>query len=127
LNDNFFELGGHSIIAVRLMIEIEYLKKIRLPLAVLFTNPTLVQLAQVIDNEASGELWKSIIPISESGTKAPMYFAHGVSGNVFKYHTLGKLLDSSLPSYGLQARGLNGIDKPFSDLKEMAAYHTQEF
>lgn len=126
LNDNFFELGGHSIIAVRLMIEIEYLKKIRLPLAVLFTNPTLVQLAQVIDNEASGELWKSIIPISESGTKAPMYFAHGVSGNVFKYHTLGKLLDSSLPSYGLQARGLNGIDKPFSDLKEMAAYHTQE-
>lgn len=126
LSDNFFELGGHSIIAVRMMIEIEHLKNIRLPLAVLFTNPTIGQLALLVDNEASSEMWQSVAPIRTSGNKKPFFFAHGVSGNVFKYHALGKLLNEDVPSYGLQARGLNGIDQPYNDLEEMAEYHVKE-
>ncbi|MEO8150318.1 MAG: amino acid adenylation domain-containing protein [Bacteroidia bacterium] len=126
VHDNFFDLGGHSIIAVRMMIEIEKLKDMRLPLAVLFTNPTVEKLATVVDSEVEGDIWRSIAPIRTSGSKKPFFFAHGVSGNVFKYHALGQLLDADVPSYGLQAKGLNGIDTPFSDMDEMAEYHINE-
>jgi thioesterase domain-containing protein len=36
------------------------------------------------------------------------------------------LLDADVPSYGLQAKGLNGIDTPINDLDEMAEYHIKE-
>ncbi len=126
VRDNFFDLGGHSIIAVRMMIEIEKMKDMRLPLAVLFTNPTIEKLAKVVDSEIQSDIWRSIAPIRTTGTKKPFFFAHGVSGNVFKYHALGQLLDADVPSYGLQAKGLNGIDTPFSNLEEMADYHIDE-
>lgn len=126
IHDNFFELGGHSLIAVRLMIEIEKIKGVKLPLAILFTNPTIEQLATEVDAEASSEVWRSITPIKISENKTPVFFAHGVSGNVFKYYTLGRLLDVNVSVYGLQARGLNGVDKPFYSIEEMAEYHIKE-
>ncbi|MBK8847624.1 MAG: amino acid adenylation domain-containing protein [Bacteroidetes bacterium] len=133
-NDNFFDLGGHSLMAVKLMIEIEKSTGKRLPLAILFTHPTIELLANVIDNVVSIEkpnapeedVWRSLTAIRETGNRPAMFFAHGVSGNVFKYYALGKLLDDEIPVYGLQAKGLNGIDKPFYDIIEMAKYHIAE-
>lgn len=133
-SDNFFDLGGHSLMAVKLMIEIEKVTGKRLPLAILFTHPTIELLANVIDNVVLDEktntpqedVWRSLTAIRETGNRPAMFFAHGVSGNVFKYYALGKLLDDEIPVYGLQAKGLNGIDKPFYDIVEMAKYHIAE-
>lgn len=125
---DFFELGGHSLLAVRMMVELEKLTGIKLPLAVLFTNPTISQLSVLYDqpDENEGTLWKPLVVIKESGNRYPLYFAHGISGNVFKYHSLANLLDADQPSYGLQAIGLNGKEEPFRDMESMAAYHVNE-
>ncbi|MBL7923171.1 MAG: amino acid adenylation domain-containing protein [Bacteroidia bacterium] len=123
LEDNFFELGGHSILAVKIIVELERMTGKKMPLAVLFSSPTIAELSRLYENQEEEELWSPIVPLREGGINKPFFFAHGISGNVFKYHALAQRLHGSQPSYGLQAYGLNGKDTPFHDLKEMAAYH----
>ena len=126
LDDDFFLLGGHSLLAVRMMVDLERTIGVKLPLAVLFTNPTIRKLSKLYDSPIDELVWNPLVTIKSSGTRNPIYFAHGISGNVFKYYELAQLLDADQPSYGLQAVGLNGIDKPLSTMKEIAAYHVKE-
>jgi amino acid adenylation domain-containing protein len=124
LDDNYFELGGHSILAVKMVVDMEKETGIRLPLAVLFTNPTVRKLSALYEQPAhEADVWSPIVPIRTNGKRNPLFFAHGVSGNVFKYHAVGNLLQPDQPSYGIQAFGLNGTDTPFRKMEEMAAYH----
>ncbi|MBK9399632.1 MAG: amino acid adenylation domain-containing protein [Bacteroidetes bacterium] len=125
LDDNFFEQGGYSILAVKLMVDLEKETGIRLPIAVLFTHSTIRKLSSLYDKPAEEDVWSPIVTIKEEGKRKPMYFVHGVSGNVFKYFALGKLLHPDQPSLGLQGFGLNGKDIPFTNMEEMAAYHIE--
>ncbi len=125
-NDNFFELGGHSLLAVKVMVELEQATGIKMPLAVLFTNPTVRGLSQEFEKPQGNERWDALVTIKDTGSLNPIYFVHGISGNVFKYHLLAQLLDQDQPSYGLQAVGLNGIDEPFTNMELMAEHHVEE-
>lgn len=126
LDSDFFELGGHSLLAVKMVVDLEKITGIKLPLAVLFTYPTIRKLAKLYQTQPEEKLWNPLVIIKESGSRNPLYFAHGISGNVFKYHLLANILSPDQPSYGLQAVGLNGIDEPFDNMEEMAAYHIQD-
>lgn len=126
LDDDFFELGGHSILAVKIMVDLEKMTHMKLPLAVLFTSPTIRKLSELYERPASEEHWNPIVPLKTTGTNKALYFAHGISGNVFKYHALAQRLESDQPGYGLQAFGLNGKDVPFREMSAMAAYHVKE-
>lgn len=126
LDDNFFEMGGHSLLAVKLMVDLEKETGIRLPIAILFTNPSVRKLSKYFEKPTGENLWTPLVPIKDTGKRKPIYFVHGVSGNVFKYFLLGKLLHPEQPSYGLQAFGLNGTDVPYTNMEEMAAYHVEE-
>jgi len=126
LDDDFFELGGHSILAVKIMVDLEKLTRLKLPLAVLFTSPTVRKLSMLYESPETEEHWNPIVPLFTTGKNKPLYFAHGISGNVFKYHALAQRLGHDQPSYGLQAYGLNGKDTPFHDMTEMASYHVEE-
>ena len=123
LDDDFFQLGGHSILAVKIMVDLENMMNKKLPLAVLFTSPTIRALSSLYEQQDDEKIWNPIVPLREGGINKALYFAHGISGNVFKYHGLGQRLRGSQPSYGLQAYGLNGVDTPFHDIQQMAAYH----
>ena len=125
LDDDFFELGGHSILAVKIMVDLEKLMQVKLPLAVLFSSPTIRKLSVLYESPETEEHWNPIVPLKNTGLNKPLYFAHGISGNVFKYHALAQRLAHEQPSFGLQAYGLNGVDTPFHDIKEMATYHIE--
>ena len=63
-HDNFFELGGHSLLATRLAWEV------KVPVATIFTSPTLAELARAIeDNERGGEVMPPIVPIPRDGPR----------------------------------------------------------
>ncbi len=57
VHDNFFALGGHSLVAIRLLGRIAKTFGTRLSLRALFENPTVAQLAVVVE---SGESTKQV-------------------------------------------------------------------
>ncbi|UFH45637.1 amino acid adenylation domain-containing protein [Flavobacterium galactosidilyticum] len=120
---NFFEIGGHSIVAVKVMNEIEKETGKRLPLSSLFQSSTIEKLAQLLEDKTTIIGWDSLVPIKPNGTKTPLYMVHGAGLNVLTFNALAKNLDEDQPVFGLQAKGLNGIDEPFGTIEEIASYY----
>ena len=126
LDENFFELGGHSLIAVQVMTRLEKQTGRRLPLATLFEYPTIRALAELIREKDKPVSWESLVPIKPTGTRQPLYIVHGAGLNVLLFNAVAQNLHPDQPVYGLQARGLNGIDEPFRSIEAMAAYYVDE-
>ncbi|MHA4895877.1 amino acid adenylation domain-containing protein [Pedobacter sp. PWIIR3] len=124
--DNFFELGGHSLTAVKVMTMIEAETGKRLPLAILFEHSTIERLALSLYLDGKSVTWDSLVPIKPKGTKVPIYIVHGAGLNVLLFNTLATHMDPEQPVYGLQARGLNGIDEPLDRIEAIAAHYISE-
>lgn len=120
---NFFDLGGHSLIAVKIMIDLERKTGQRLPLASLFTYPTVEKLTLLLQMDGKSITWDSLVPIKPYGSKTPLYIVHGAGMNVLLFNALATNMDADQPVFGLQAKGLNGIDKPAESIEEMAAHY----
>ena len=80
--DNFFELGGHSLLAVSLFAHIEKAFGKTLPLAILFTSPTIEQLARILQRDEPSVPWSALVPIQPHGAKPPLFFMHSGGGHV---------------------------------------------
>ena len=124
--DNFFELGGRSLVAVQIMSRIEKLTGKRLPLATLFEHSTIAQLAVRVKVDSKSITWDSLVPIKPKGSKMPLYIVHGAGLNVLLFNALAMNMDAEQPVYGLQAKGLNGIDEPLDVMEEIAANYIAE-
>jgi Thioesterase domain len=98
----------------------------RLPIATLFQAPTIAELASVLSREHWTPPWQSLVAIQPSGTARPIFMVPGVGGNVLFFAQLAKLLGPNQPSYGLQARGLDGKESPFTSIPEMASHYIAE-
>jgi len=125
-DEDFFEIGGHSMIAVTLMVKIEKELGTRLPLAVLFDHGTIHEMALLIDKKAEPVSWGSLVPIRSKGAKKPLYLIHGAGLNLLLYTTIVSHLDPDQPVFGLQAKGLDGVDEPLYSIEEIAAYYNEE-
>lgn len=121
--DNFFELGGHSLIAVKVMARIEKETGKRLPLAILFENSTVEKLALILGMDGRSITWDSLVPVKPKGTKMPIYIVHGAGLNVLLFNTLANHMDADQPVYGMQAKGLNGVDEPLNRMEDIAAHY----
>ncbi|MGA3015296.1 MAG: thioesterase domain-containing protein, partial [Bacteroidales bacterium] len=51
---------------------------------------------------------------------------HGLGLNVLLYTTVINFLDPEQPVYGLQAKGLNGVDEPLDSMEKIASYYISE-
>jgi amino acid adenylation domain-containing protein len=133
-SDNFFDLGGHSLLAIRMFSEIERQLGSSLPLAILLQQQTIAQLAQTIDlaatpteTTARPQAWDSIVTIEPGSTsQPPLFLIHEMSGNVLFYQQLVNYLGGTRRIYGLQPRGLDGIEVPIADVSVMAANYIDE-
>jgi len=126
VRDNFFDLGGHSLLALKIMNAMEQATGTRFPMALLFRAPTIEQLAEVLGQEGCEVRWDSLVAIQPGGTRPPFFAVPGVGGNVLVFARLSRMLGADQPFYGLQARGLNGEETPFTDVGEMAAHYIRE-
>jgi thioesterase domain-containing protein/acyl carrier protein len=126
IHDNFFDHGGHSLKAAHLFFLLEQVYGRRLPLATLFQAPTIAELASVLSQEHWTPPWQSLVAIQPSGSSIPIFMVPGVGGNVLVFARLAKLLGPNQPCYGLQARGLDGEQAPFTSVPEMASHYIAE-
>jgi amino acid adenylation domain-containing protein len=126
VHDNFFDLGGHSLKAVQLLSHLEKLYGRRLPLAVLFDAPTVARMAALLAESAWESAWECLVAIQPTGSAAPLFLVPGVGGTTLVFGKLARLLGPDQPVYGLQARGLDGKDKPFTSVVEAATHYLSD-
>ncbi|RKI48186.1 alpha/beta fold hydrolase, partial [Corallococcus sp. AB049A] len=107
VRSSFFELGGHSLLAVRMVAVVRERLGQTIPLSVLFQQPTVEQLAQVLRDDS--QAWTPLVPLERGEpNQRPLFLVHPGGGNVLAYSELARRLGPSLPVYGLQSRGLDG-------------------
>jgi amino acid adenylation domain-containing protein len=125
IEDDFFELGGHSMLAVRMVSEIERRTGIALPLAALFQKATISHLSEFLRNPAASAPTSALIPLAKGSDLAPLFCIHPAGGTVFCYRDLAAHFEGRRAVYGLQARGVDGLDQPHQTVEEMAEYYAQ--
>nr|WP_254367134.1 amino acid adenylation domain-containing protein [Paraburkholderia sp. NMBU_R16] len=101
-HDHFFELGGHSLSAVRLLSRIRDAMQLEVPLAELFSHPTLAGFAAAVAH-AQRATPTAIVPVDRDGPLALsfaeewLWLAAQIEGASHAYHVpFGYTLHGSL-------------------------------
>ena len=124
--DDFFELGGHSLLAVRMLQRVDDLYGTSLPLAVLYTNPTIDGLAEALIASKPAEFQTPLVRLRDGGTRAPLFFFHGdVNGGGFYTLTLARRLASDRGFWVVHPLGLHGQPAP-TTIEAMARVHAEQ-
>ncbi|MCX6634280.1 MAG: alpha/beta fold hydrolase [Acidobacteria bacterium] len=105
-DDDFFAMGGHSVLAVRLISAAEKEFGVRLPLAELFTSPTVAAMAALIERRDSASEWHPVVAVNTAGSHVPLLCFHPVGGNILCYRDLAEALGHDQPVYMVQSYGL---------------------
>jgi len=123
LDDNFFALGGDSLQAVDLFLAVEKELNRCLPRSILFEAGTVAEMARCIEDFSPSPC---LVPIQPKGDQPPFFCVHDGNGEVLNYRELARLLGETQPFYGIQCRGLDKKDVPFTRIEDMAAHYVQE-
>lgn len=103
VDDNFFSLGGDSLLAAVLFAKTARRTGRDIPLSLLFSGPTIREVARALDDDADGRKDDtSVVALRAAGSKPPLFLVHGVSGQLFRYMHLVRRLDPGQPVYGLR-------------------------
>jgi aspartate racemase len=126
VHDDFFELGGHSLLAVRLFAEIEKEFGKRLPLSSLFQDATIAHVARLINEGNPSAAQPTVVAIQPRGSQRPFFCVHEFFGDVLCYMNVARHVGHDHAFYSLQARGLDGVEEPLTDIETMAAYYIEK-
>ncbi|OIK28188.1 non-ribosomal peptide synthetase, partial [Streptomyces malaysiense] len=125
VDDSFFDLGGHSLLVTRLTNRILMLLGVRLPLRAVFETPTAAGLARRLASGAdagqSADPYAVVLPLKAGGERPPVWWFHPGGGLSWCYMGFAPHLPADRPSYGIQARGLDGTDPLPRSIEEMVA------
>jgi len=122
VNDNFFDLGGDSLLAVNLFFEIEQAFGREMPPVMIYQAPTIAALAAELELPSASRL-PALVLLKPGNNEPPIFIAHGLGGSVIDFYQLVKYIDSPQPIYGMQARGIDGVDEPFDRIEDLAQFY----
>jgi acetoacetyl-CoA synthetase len=123
-DDNFFDLGGTSLMGVQLLHMIHERIGIELPPSVLIHAQTPAAMAAVLDGPVEHRVPTLLLLRPGTGDR-PVFLVHSRGGDVLNLRPLALRLDTDRPVYGLQARGLDPLQKPQTRVEEMAESYEQ--
>jgi amino acid adenylation domain-containing protein len=102
VQDNFFDLGGHSLLASYLMSQIQQQFAKDIPLIKLFQNPTIEQLATIVQQDSDYSSSSCLVAIQPYGSNLPFFCVPGAGGKPFYFYHLGRYLGADQPLYSFQ-------------------------
>lgn len=129
VNDNFFELGGDPASAAQLFVQIAEVCGRQLPPVLIYSAPTVEALATLLEQPGPPRV-PPLLLLKAGAQQPPIFIAHGLGDTVFDLFQLVDKIESSHPIsshpiYGMQARGIDGVDEPATSVEEMAQFHLE--
>lgn len=121
--DQFHELGGNDPLADRIFAEIAQVFHRELPSATITHATTILALAEVLGQPALPR-FSPLVKLKSGSEETPIFIAHGLDGRA-RFLELAKHIRTSHSVYGLQAKGVDGLEEPFERIEEMAAYYLE--
>ncbi|HEV8583522.1 MAG TPA: amino acid adenylation domain-containing protein [Methylomirabilota bacterium] len=124
--DDFFDLGGHSLLAVRMLQRVHDLYGTSLPLAVLYTSPTIEALSEALLASEPAEFQAPLVRLRAGGARPPLFFFHGdLNGAGFYTLTLARHLGADRAFWVIHPLGLHGRPVP-TTIEAMARAHVEQ-
>jgi thioesterase domain-containing protein/acyl carrier protein len=126
VHDNFFDLGGHSLLAVQLFARLEKQFHKQLPLAVLFRQGTVAELARLLAESTPPSRDVSVVELQPgSRGRHPLFLIPTLGGELLFGRLLIRRLGPDRPVYGLQPRLAGAAAERFGDFEATAARYRQ--
>jgi acetoacetyl-CoA synthetase len=122
--DNFFDLGGGPASAAQLFSEAAKGCGRHLPVVLIYSAPTIEALARVLEQPEAPRV-PPLLLLKAGTDRPPIFIAHGLGDTVLDLFRLVKTIESTHPIYGMQARGIDGVDAPLASVEEMAQFHLE--
>ncbi len=139
-DDNFFDLGGNSLLAAKAAARIADALGLPVPVSLLFDTPVVTDLAErlveptlsptarlfgPVEAICAETAFDMVLPIRTTGSTAPLFCVHPVSGMSWPFAGLSTHLSPRHPIYGLQSPVL-ATDTPLPDsIEEWAAHYVR--
>lgn len=122
VEDNFFDLGGDSSAALELFNEIARLCGRELPPVMIYHASTIAALATILEQPTAPRV-PPLVLLKAGSEEPPVFFAHGLGGNAMDFFQVVKHIQSGHPIYGIQAKGIDGVDEAFDRIEDMAQFY----
>jgi len=125
VNDNFFDIGGDSSLAVQLFNEIAEACDRELPPVTIYQAPTITDLAALLEQPTTPR-FPALVLLRPGREEPPVFVAHGLGGSVIDFFQPVKYIETDHPIYGMQTRGIDGLDEPLERIEDMAEFYLHE-
>lgn len=119
VEDNFFELGGDSSLALELFNEIARECGRELPAVMIYHAPTVGGLAAVLEQPTPPRV-PPVVQLRAGTEEPPVFITHGLGGSVMDFFQVVRHMQTARPIYGMQTKGVDGVDEPFEQIEDMA-------
>jgi acetoacetyl-CoA synthetase len=126
LDDDFFDLGGDSRAASEIFAEMNRTHRRELCPALLYEARSIAELTKALEQQPLPRIPPILRMKTGSEPGPPLFMTHGYGGNLLELLGLVRHLEWRHTIYGIQARGSDGVDEPFSDVPTMADFYVKQ-
>ena len=122
-NESFYDLGGNDPLADRVFTEIAQVFRRELPTATICHAPTIAALAILLE-QPSLPRFSPFVKLRAGSDETPILITHGLGGRA-SFSELAKHIRTGHSVYGIQAKGVDGMEKPFERIEDMAQFYLE--
>lgn len=122
--DEFHALGGTDALADKMFVEIAQALGRQLPAATICHAPTIAALAALLQ-QPSLPRFSPYVKLKAGTGKVPILIAHGLGGRA-SFSELARHINTEHSIYGIQAKGVDGLDQPHDSIEAMAGFYIDE-